>query len=150
MDLTDLLAGEAGEIIDEAARSLERSKLKHYQAVGATVSRKRLEELFSLVVRCLGERDLVPMVDYSTAVARERFADGFDIHEVQTAFNVLEEAIWRRVVAGVPPEQLAESIGLVATVLGAGKDALARTYVSLAAHQHVPSLDLSALFEGTV
>jgi hypothetical protein len=37
----------------------------------------------------------------------------------------------------------------MSTVLGAGKDALARTYVSLAGHRHVTSLDLSALFRGT-
>jgi len=34
------------------------------------------------------------------------------------------------------------------TILGSGKDALARTWVSLATSQHVPSLDLTALFEG--
>jgi hypothetical protein len=42
---------------------------------------------------------------------------------------------------------LAEAAGLLTTVLGAGKDALARTYVSLASEQHVPSLDLGALFQ---
>ena len=56
--------------------------------------------------------------------------------------------MWRRVVAAEPPDALAECIGLLSTVLGAGKDALARTYVSLASHRRVPSLDLSALFEG--
>jgi hypothetical protein len=47
-----------------------------------------------------------------------------------------------------PPEDLAEAIGLVGTVFGAAKDALARGYVSLASHHHVTSLDLSALFRG--
>ena len=32
----------------------------------------------------------------------------------------------------VPPGELAEALGLVGTVLGAAKDALARAYVSLA------------------
>jgi hypothetical protein len=68
---------------------------------------------------------------------------------VQTAFNVLEEAMWRKIVAVTPPEHLAEAIGLLTTVLGAGKDALARTYVALATNQHVASLDLGALFQGT-
>ena len=34
------------------------------------------------------------------------------------------------------------------TVLGAGRDALARAYVSRASQQHVTSLDLGALFRG--
>jgi hypothetical protein len=41
------------------------------------------------------------------------------------------------------------TVGLLSTVLGAGKDSLAREYVSLASRQHVTSLDLSTLFEGT-
>ncbi len=47
-----------------------------------------------------------------------------------------------------PPDELAEALGLVGTVLGAAKDALARAYVSLAGKSKAPSLDLSALFEG--
>jgi hypothetical protein len=107
-----------------------------------------LAELLALTVRTIVERDLVPMVDHSTQVARDRFEAGFDIGEVQCAFNVLEEAIWERIVALTPAEQLAESVGMVGTALGAGRDALARAYVSCAAHHHVPSLDLRALFRG--
>ena len=57
--------------------------------------------------------------------------------------------MWRRVADGVPPADLAEAIGLLSTILGFGKDALARRYVSLATERHVPTLDLSALFDGT-
>jgi hypothetical protein len=39
-------------------------------------------------------------------------------------------------------------LGLVSTILGAAKDAVARRYVSLAAHTHARSLDLRALFTG--
>ena len=56
--------------------------------------------------------------------------------------------MWRRVVAATPPDELAEAVGLLTTVLGFGKDALARKYVSLSSERHVPSLDLSALFGG--
>ena len=47
------------------------------------------------------------------------------------------------------PEDLAEATGLMNTVLGFGKDVLARTYVSLASRRHVRSLDLTAMFAGT-
>ncbi len=67
---------------------------------------------------------------------------------MQTAFNVLEETIWRVVIARLPADELLESAGLIGTVLGAGKDSLARTWVALATSTHVPSLDLTALFEG--
>jgi hypothetical protein len=68
---------------------------------------------------------------------------------VQTAYNVLEEAIWLRILKDLQPAQYAEALGLVSTVLGAGKDALARTYVSLASKAKAPSLNLQSLFAGS-
>ena len=110
---------------------------------------RRLEALFDIVFDCLSERRLDRIVRYAEQIAHDRFNAGVGIGEVQTAFNVLEESMWHHIVAGVPNEELAESLGLLTTVLGVGKDALARTYVSLASHEHVSSLDLRALFQGT-
>ena len=145
MDLLTLLAAE-DEIVDEAAAALERANLKHYAETDDAERRARLRRLLELTTRCIGSRDLIPMIEYSTQVATERFHAGYDISEVQCAFNVLEESLWQRLVAGVPSSELAEAAGLLTTVLGAGKDALARTYVSLASKQHVRTLDMSALF----
>jgi hypothetical protein len=49
----------------------------------------------------------------------------------------------------MPKDRLGQALGLVGTVLGAGKDSLARTYVTLATQTRAPSLDLRALFAGT-
>ncbi len=148
MDVDSVLMAARQAVIDEAFAALSAAHAEHYDAGGEQLTRQRLGELFTLVVEGVRERALAPVIEYAEQVATERFEAGFGIDEVQTAFNALEVAIWRRVVAAEPPEQLARSIGLVATVLGAGKDALARTYVSLASRRHVPSLDLSALFGG--
>ena len=144
----DVLTKQADVILDISAAALQRSNQQHYAQEGAEVSRVRLARLLELVTISVDQRDLVPMIDHATVVANERFDAGFDIREVQRAFHVLEEAIWERVVDSVPATELAESLGLVGTVLGAGRDALARTYVSRASQQHVSSLDLSALFRG--
>jgi hypothetical protein len=149
MDVSVTLQGGATEIIDQAAAALDRSHLLHYERAGADEDRRRLQGLFDAVARSIKDRRLDAITQYVEVTARDRFLAGFDISEVQTAFNVLEEAMWRKVVADTPPEEMAYAIGLLTTVLGAGKDALARTYVALATNQHVPSLDLGALFEGT-
>jgi len=128
--------------------ALGRAHLKHYEVADPEVSRRRLDELFDLVVECLAKKNLGPICQYAQRVAEERFDAGFGIAEVQSGFNVLEEAIWHVVLAQVPADDLLEAAGLVGTILGAGKDALARTWVSLATSRHVPSLDLTALFEG--
>ncbi|MBK6762363.1 MAG: hypothetical protein IPG68_03385 [Micrococcales bacterium] len=149
MNLDALLVdGESG-VLDEAYAALQRSHIAHYEAAGEQFTRQRLADLFRLVVDAIATRNLAEMSEFSEAVAVERFNQGFDIFEVQTAYNALEEAMWRRVVAAGPPAELPEAIGLLSTVLGFGKDALARKYVSLASERHVPSLDLSALFDGT-
>ena len=147
MDLLTVLAAE-DEIVDEAASALDRAHLTHYAVVDEDERRSRLSRLLELVTTCVRSRDLIPMVDHAQQVATERFHAGYDISEVQCAFNVLEETVWLRLLANVPTSEMVEAVGLLSTVLGAGKDALARTYVSLASKQHVPTLDLSALFQG--
>ena len=149
MDVALLLENARPQVLDEAFAALESSHSAHYAAAGEPLTRQRLADLHDLVVDAIRKRDLTEVTAYSHAVAEERFHSGFDISEVQTAFNCLEESMWRRLVADEPQAELAEAIGLLSTVLGAGKDALARTYVSLAGHRHVTSLDLSALFHGT-
>lgn len=148
MDVSVLLENARSQVLDEAFAALESSHVAHYEAAGEPLTRQRLADLHDLVVAAIRDRDLSAVTAYSQRVAEERFSAGFDISEVQTAFNALEGAMWRRLVADEPPNELAEAVGLLSTVLGAGKDALARTYVSLAGKRHVPSLDLTALFTG--
>ncbi|MEO6998503.1 MAG: hypothetical protein ABI112_10510 [Terracoccus sp.] len=144
-----MLRKSRSSIVDESFTIVERSHVHHYETAGAALTRERLEALFDLVVTAIGNRDLAGVSNYAASVAEERFGQGFDIIEVQTAFNALEASMWRQIVASAAPEELAEATGLLNTVLGFGKDVLARTYVSLASQRHVGSLDLRAMFAGT-
>jgi hypothetical protein len=148
MDLAGMLIANRDVVLEHASGALGRAHLAHYEASGFEESRQRLDDLFDLVTECLTSQRLAPIFAYSERVANERFSAGFAISEVQTAFNVLEEAIWQVVVVSLTGSDLVEAAGLIGTVLGAGKDALARTWVALSTSQHVPSLDLAALFEG--
>lgn len=148
MAVEGLLVAHRDEVLDEAYEALSRSHPAHYARSGEDVTRERLAALFDVVVTALRDRQLEPVARYGEAVAERRFDDGFGIGEVQTAFNVMEETMWRHVTAAVDPDALAEALGLVGTVLGFAKDTVARRYVSLASQRHVPSLDLIALFSG--
>ncbi len=150
MELVTTLNSARSDIVAEALAIVERSHVHHYETAGAAFTRGALDDLFRLVVTAIERRDLNGVIRFAEELAEHRFAAGFDISEVQTAFNALETATWRRVVATGAPEDLPEAIGLVSTVFGGAKDALARRYVSLASQRHVPSLDLSALFQGTI
>jgi hypothetical protein len=148
MELDALLSEAETAVLDEAYAVLEHAHARHYEAAGEIVARQRLTELFGLVVAAIRTRELAALSVHCEEIAEERFNQGYDISEVQCAFNALEEAMWRRVVSAVSGDELVEAIGLLSTVLGFGKDTVARTYVSLASNRHVPSLDLSALFAG--
>ena len=148
-DVAGFLSSERAPILEAAEAGLARMHTHHYESAGASEVQERLAALFDHLVESIQRRDLGPIVSYAERVAGERFGAGYDLSEVQVAFNALEEATWSRVLHGLEASDFAEAIGLISTVLGAGKDALARAYVSHAAQRHIPSLDLRALFSGT-
>ena len=147
--VVDLLLRHETAILSESVEGLLRCRLARYEAAGAEETHRRFQRLYALLLDAVRERDLEPVFAYSREIARQRFAEGIDLQEVQSAINILEEAVWRRVVREIPPEGLAEALGLVSTVLGLCKDTLASTYVALATKRHAPSLDMTALFRGT-
>lgn len=150
MELHDLMLRNRAQAIDEAMQGLTRAALPHYSADEATANRVRLEKLYDLCLQCIAERSLIPICDYARQVAGERHREGFHFQEVHTAFNVLEEVIWRLITSNLQPPQLVAALGQASTVLGAGKQALAIEFVRLAGHPDpAESLDLSALFKGT-
>jgi hypothetical protein len=148
MKLDDILNNNQTDIINEAFYSLERSHLKHYNTSRADENWQRLAKLFDLTLKAVKTKSLVDMVNYSETVAKERYESGFDLHEVHTAYNVLEEALWKSIIKEIEPSDLPESLGLISTVLGTGKEALAIAYVSLSSKQKIKSLDLTQLFKG--
>ena len=138
------------EILDEALQTVRTAHFTHYESWGEELTRQSLGDLYEHIMVSLHHRDLAHIIRHCEALAARRFDSGFDLVEVQSAFNALEQTMWRRVVAAVPPEHVAACVSLLSSVLGAGKDTVARTYVRLAAHHHAPAMNLGALAEGTV
>lgn len=149
MTLVPLLEQRRDALVEHACRRLEDTRLANYQRAGAAVARERIETLFELMRRCVASGDTGALVLHGERVGRERFASGYDLSEVLRAFNVLEEAIWQCITNELPAPEHARAIGLVSTALGVGKEALASTYVALAARRRAPALNFDALFGGT-
>lgn len=149
MNILECLHQNQTDIIRTAFDSLLRSNLKHYSLSGANANWKRIEKLFDLTFICIKEKSLVEIIEYSENIAIERYDQGFDLHEVHAAYNVLEEAIWGIILKMLDPKEFGQALGLVSTVLGAGKETLALTYISLTGKKRPESLDLSELFKGS-
>jgi len=147
VDLSTLLQLHEQPIMEEAVATLNRARLPHYQT-SQEENAARLQRLFELTRDCVQRKAVLPIVTYAEELARGRFAGGFDLSEVQTAFNILEETIWRHIAEEMEPTAFPNAFGMTSAVLGAGKEALAREYVSLAAHRPIATLDIKALFAG--
>ena len=147
MNVADFLADHTPTILEHAVDSMKRAHLARYEKSGEGAT--RLGVLLELVIVATRERRLAPVIEHAERIAHERHAAGYSLSEVQTAINVLEEAIWRAILAEVPPAEQGEALGLVATVLGQTKDKLAATYVSLVAQKTTATLSLENLFKGT-
>lgn len=149
MDVLDLLLKFKDEMVEEAYNTIEPVRLQGYTKAGEERTKKKLARLCDEIAVCVKDKTLLPILNYTEQMATERYTSGYDLHQVQTAINAFEEAVWKRIFANTPPEKLKESLGLVTTVIGAGKDNLARTYVSLATKTKTTSLNLQALFKGS-
>lgn len=148
MTLAESLALKQTEMLDGAESALDRHHLAHYEETDRALRHERLRRLLQLTIEAMASRNLHAILDYIEKVARERFAGGFQLQEVQTAINVLEEALWREIMAECPPAELGEALGLVSTILGAAKDRLGTTYVDLATQGKTRTLNLAPLFKG--
>jgi hypothetical protein len=147
MTLFELLSDHAEEILKDALRGFERSEVP-LSPFRSDQARSRIKALYVLTTRAIKDRNLGPMLAHAQALGREHYASGSGLADVPVAFNVLEEVLWRRILEAIPPADYAEAFGLVGSVILAGKDALLRTYVTLASKTKSPSLDLTELFDG--
>lgn len=149
MNLPELLHQQGPSILSSAMESMQKVHARHYDQAGKEHVHQRLKALFTLMVRGIKDRNLTPMVNHAEAIAVERYGAGYDLWEVQAAFNALEESIWTHILRELPGSEYAEALGLISTILGAGKDALARRYVALAMKGNTATFNLQSLFSGT-
>ena len=138
LELVDLLREKSDDLVSGAVTELHRAHLEHYEEEGLDAASERVAVLFDRTLTCLETGRAEPIIDWAARVGRQRFAAGYDLFEVQTAINVVEEAIWRRVLSSVGPGDLAHALGLAGALLGMAKDKLAREYVSLATYRDTP------------
>jgi methylmalonyl-CoA decarboxylase len=131
VDTSAVLASLEDQVIDEAVAALAQTDQARRSPV-PDACRRDVRQLFRLVLRCVRAGRAKPIIRPSEQIAAHSYAAGVDLTEVQGTFNVLAEVLWRQLADALPGEQLAQALGLLTAITGAGKDAMARTYVALA------------------
>ncbi len=148
MDLGELFRSWEEDLVNEAVTELRHARLQHYVADGEEITRERVARFINRALECISLHRAEPMIEHAERIARERHASGYDLFEVQTAINVVEEALWKRILSSVEPEELAHALGMVNAIFGMSKDVLARTYVSLATGRDAPHQEPVELLDG--
>jgi methylmalonyl-CoA decarboxylase len=131
VDASAILASAEDRVIDEVVGALAQGG-QGRQSLLPDRSRRDARQLFRLVLRCVRAGRAEPVVRPSEQIAAHCYAAGIDLTEVQGAFNVLAEVLWRQLTGSLDGGQLVQALGLLNLIVGAGKDAMARTYVALA------------------
>ena len=131
-DLSKVLASHQ-HVIDDAVDALPYLQLPHYERLETEAFRERVRVLYGLILECLDQGTSEPISRHGEAIAGERLGAGFDLGEVQAAFNLLEDAVWEVAIPHLPAEHHAAARGRIGRVLAAGKDGLARGWVATTA-----------------
>jgi methylmalonyl-CoA decarboxylase len=131
METSAVLASAEARVVDEAVAALaQRDQAGHPPS--PEDCRRDVRQLFGLVLRGVREGRAEPIIRPSEQIAAHCFAAGIDLMEIQGTFNVLAEILWRHVADALAGEQQVQALALVSAIVGAAKDTLARTYVTLA------------------
>jgi methylmalonyl-CoA decarboxylase len=139
-----VLAAAEEQVVDEAVAALTR-----HHSSNPDQRRRNVRQLFGLVLRCVSQGRIEPIIKPCEQIAVHGFASGVDLAEIQGEFNVLAEVLWRHVVRSVSAEQQVQALALVNAIAGAGKDVLARTYVALASQAGSRAREQPAAPEGS-
>ena len=139
------LLAAADRVAGEAVAVLEQRHHAHDHASSPRERGRYVRDLLELVVQCVHDGDTQPIIAMSRQIATDRFAAGCDIAEIQETLNVLEEVLWRHVTRTLAGDEQVEALGRISLILGAGRDALARSYVALASRRAGPPNDQTAV-----
>jgi methylmalonyl-CoA decarboxylase len=132
VQISAILVRTGDRVIGDAVAALEQRDQARRGVPSPAERRRDVEHLLELVRQCLHQGRSDPIIASSEQLAADCFGDGIDLADVQAAFVVLQDVLWRHLSAALPGDQQLETLRLVNAILGTGKDALARTYVALA------------------
>ncbi len=117
--ISAVLADARDRVIGEALAALNERDQAGCLASSPAERRQDMEHLFELIQRCVHEGHCEPIIGPSQQMAADHFAAGIEIAEVQAAFTVLEDVLWRHLADAVSgDDQRLETLRLVNVILG--------------------------------
>lgn len=128
MTFLELLKSNPDKILFDATEFLVRSNLEHYNKLNPERVRARLARLFFITRECVELNSNDSIKKYMEDIAKDRFESGYELYEVQTAINILEECLWKNIVERVNQNEHMSSLFRSHEIMCAAKGALAKSF----------------------
>ncbi len=128
MTLLELCYNKPDLILLDSTNSLVRAQLEHYKHLTPEKLRLRLLRLFQALVKSLEANSCESITKFMEKTSDERFESGYELHEVQTAVNIMEECLWKKIAEFVYRDQQISAMKQVTCILAKAKESLANEY----------------------
>jgi hypothetical protein len=129
MTFMELLKTNPDKILFDATEFLSRSNLENYNKLNPERLRAKLARLYFITRECAEQNSHEPVAKYISEIAPNRFESGFELYEVQTAINILEECFWKNIVEKVDENEKLHALVKSHEILCAAKESLAKSFM---------------------
>ena len=142
MSLIDLFEYHQDIILLEVTENMERVQLKHYEADSENKLRQKMARTYYVFKEAITKESFDPLKKYLERVGEERYASGYELYELQTALDILEECIWKQIDEKLPKNEQLDAFITITKYMSNAKLTLAKVYVfhtkeaSEPAHNH--------------
>ena len=124
-ELRRIFRQHSQSLLDELTAQLADGSSYRYWKTDPQVLSQRCRLLAEALIRST-HQGTDELGEFVATVANIRFAEGFELEDLQRALRILEVAAWRIVVRHSSPESLVENLAALNTAMGHARDELAR------------------------
>ena len=110
MQISAILVRTGDQVIGDAVAALEQRDQARRGVPSPAEHRRDVEYLLELVRQCLHQGRSDAIITPSQQLAADCFEAGIDLADVQAAFVVLQDVLWRHLSAALPGDQQLETL----------------------------------------
>lgn len=124
----DVLLENRTALSESVTARLSTSGAVHYRTLDGDVLQGRVDKLIDTFLKSVQKKPAI-FLSYIKEVTEERISEGFFLHEIQTALQILEEKSWKLVIEHLPLEEQVRCLSQITGTIGTAKDHLAHIYL---------------------
>jgi len=124
-ELRRIFRRHSRSLLDELTAHLADGSSYRYGKTDPRVLSERCRLLAEALIRST-HQGTDELGEFVATVANIRFAEGFELEDLQRALRILEVVAWRIVVRQSSPESLVSNLAALNTAMGHARDELAR------------------------